>query len=204
MSSLSVRRRPPPPLSRGTRGRPATSSHRPAGSPLAPGTASRGPPARPPSFAGVAPRHGDALQTPSRALAIRYYHLIIEAKRLRKRQQQRQTGSWSAGVQGLWPCGRLDTMVPGPVAVLSKMAVDGDKVDDDDDRDMLLLPLLLCWNPALQRGPCDVPLVWVHVRVVESLWLQWPVAAGCGKPVAAGCGSMAFRAASCGRYLLVS
>ena len=82
---------------------------------------------------------------------------------------------------------------------------------------MLLLSLLLCWNAALQRGPCDLPLVWVHVRVVEacgcnglwplvveSLWLQWPVAAGCGKPVAAGCGSMAFRAASCGRYLLVS
>ena len=78
------------------------------------------------------------------------------------------------------------------------MAVHGDKVDDDDDRDMLLLPLLLCWNAALQRGPCDVQLVWVHVRVVEacgcnglwplvveSLWLQWPVAAGCGKPVAA-------------------
>ena len=65
------------------------------------------------------------------------------------------------------------------------MALDGDEVDDDDDRDMLLLSLLLCWNAALQRGPCDLPLVWVHVRVVESLWLQWPVAAGCGKPVAA-------------------
>ena len=65
------------------------------------------------------------------------------------------------------------------------MAVDGDEVDDDDDRDMLLLSLLLCWNASLQRGPCDLPLVWVHVRVVESLWLQWPVAAGCGKPVAA-------------------
>ena len=75
------------------------------------------------------------------------------------------------------------------------MAVDGDDVDDDDDRDMLVLSLLLCWNAALQRGPCDLPLVWVHVRVVEacgcnclwplvveSLWLQWPVAAGCGKP----------------------
>ena len=60
---------------------------------------------------------------------------------------------------------------------------------------MLLLSLLLCWNAALQRGPCDLPLVWVHVRVVETcdcnglwplvvktLWLQWPVAAGCGKP----------------------
>ena len=59
---------------------------------------------------------------------------------------------------------------------------------------MLLLSLLLCWNAALQRGPCDLPLVWVHVRVVEacgcnglwplvveSLWLQWPVAASCGK-----------------------
>ena len=65
------------------------------------------------------------------------------------------------------------------------MALDGDEVEDDDDRDMLLLSLLLCWNASLQRGPCDLPLVWVHVRVVESLWLQWPVAAGCGKPVAA-------------------
>ena len=75
------------------------------------------------------------------------------------------------------------------------MAVDGDEVDDDDDRDMLLLSLLICWNAALQRGPCDLPLVCVHVRFVEacgcnglwplvvaSLWLQWPVAAGCGKP----------------------
>ena len=52
------------------------------------------------------------------------------------------------------------------------MALDGDEVEDDDDRDMLLLSLLLCWNAALQRGPCDLPLVWVHVRVVESLWLQ--------------------------------
>ena len=68
------------------------------------------------------------------------------------------------------------------------MALDGDEVDDD----MLLLSLLLCWNAALQRGPCDLPLVWVHVRVVESLWLQWPVAAGCGKPVAA---------MACGRWL---
>ena len=59
------------------------------------------------------------------------------------------------------------------------MGLDGDEVDDDDDRDMLLLSLLLCWNAALQRGPRDLPLVWVHVRVVESLWLQWPVAAGC-------------------------
>ena len=41
------------------------------------------------------------------------------------------------------------------------MALDGDEVDDDDDRDMLLLSLLLCWNAALQRGPCDLPLVWV-------------------------------------------
>ena len=72
------------------------------------------------------------------------------------------------------------------------MALDGDEVEDDDDRDMLLLSLLLCWNTALQRGPCDLPLVWVHVRVVESLWLQWPVAAGCGKPVAA---------MACGRWL---
>ena len=49
------------------------------------------------------------------------------------------------------------------------MALDGDEVEDDDDRDMLLLSLLLCWNAALQRGPCDLPHVWVHVRVVESL-----------------------------------
>ena len=75
------------------------------------------------------------------------------------------------------------------------MAVDEDDVDDDDDRDMLLLSLLLCWNAALRWCPCDLPLVWVHVRVVvacgcnglwplvvANLWLQWPVAAGCGKP----------------------
>ena len=68
------------------------------------------------------------------------------------------------------------------------MAVDGDEGDDDDDRDMLLLSLLLCWNAALQRGPCDLPLVWVHVRVVESLWLQWPVAAGLRK--ACGCNGL--------------
>ena len=29
---------------------------------------------------------------------------------------------------GLWPCGRLDTMVAGPVAVLSKMALNGDEI----------------------------------------------------------------------------
>ena len=44
------------------------------------------------------------------------------------------------------------------------MALDGDEVEDDDDRDMLLLSLLLCWNAAFKRGPCDLPLVWVHVR----------------------------------------
>ena len=57
------------------------------------------------------------------------------------------------------------------------MAVDGDEVDDDDDRDMLLLSLLLCWNAALQRGPCDLPLVWVHVRVVEACGCKglWPL-----------------------------
>ena len=73
--------------------------------------------------------------------------------------------------------------------------MDGDEVDDHNDRDMLLLSLLLCQNAALQRGPCDLPFVWVHVRVeeacscnglwsliVESLWLQWPGAAGCGRP----------------------
>ena len=82
------------------------------------------------------------------------------------------------------------------------MALDGDKVDDDDDRDMLLLSLLLCWNAALQRGPCDLPLVWVHVRVVESLWLQWPVAAGCGKPVAAmACGRWLWKALATGAML---
>ena len=63
--------------------------------------------------------------------------------------------------------------------------MDGDEVDDHNDRDMLLLSLLLCQNAALQRGPCDLPFVWVHVRVeeacscnglwsliVESLWLH--------------------------------
>ena len=64
---------------------------------------------------------------------------------------------------------------------------------------MLLLSLLLRWNAALQRGPCDLPLVWVHVRVVESLWLQWPVAAGCGKPVAAmACGRCLWKALAAG------
>ena len=57
------------------------------------------------------------------------------------------------------------------------MAVDGDEVDDDDDRDMLLLSLLLCWNAALQWGPCDLPFVWVHVRVEEACgcmaWGRW-------------------------------
>ena len=82
------------------------------------------------------------------------------------------------------------------------MAVDGDEVGDDDDRDMLLLSLLLCWNASLQRGPCDLPLVWVHVRVVESLWLQWPVAAGCGKPVAAmACGRWLWKALATGAML---
>ena len=57
------------------------------------------------------------------------------------------------------------------------MAVHGDKVDDDDDSDMLLLSLLLCWDAALQRGPCDLPLVWVHVRVVEACGCNglWPL-----------------------------
>ena len=49
-------------------------------------------------------------------------------------------------MQGLWPCGRLDTMVAGPVAVLSKMALDGDEVDDDDDRDMFCIPPTLSVN----------------------------------------------------------
>ena len=42
---------------------------------------------------------------------------------------------------------------------------------------MLLLSLLLCWNAALQRGPCDLPLVWVHVRVVEACGCNglWPL-----------------------------
>ena len=57
------------------------------------------------------------------------------------------------------------------------MALDGDEVEDDDDRDMLLLSLLLCWNAALQQGPCDLPLVWVHVRVVEACGCNglWPL-----------------------------
>ena len=57
------------------------------------------------------------------------------------------------------------------------MAVDGDDVDDDDDRDMFLLSLLLFWNAALQPGPCDLPLVWVHVRVVQACGCNglWPL-----------------------------
>ena len=94
------------------------------------------------------------------------------------------------------------------------MAVDGDEVDDDDDRDMLLLSLLLCWNASLQRGPCDLPLVWVHVRVVEacgcnglwplvveSLWLQWPVAPDCGKLVSAMTSGRWLWKAACARLL---
>ena len=47
----------------------------------------------------------------------------------------------------------------------------------------------------LGHGPTPVHGMWPHGKpvsemtcgrmVVESLWLQWPVAAGCGKPVAA-------------------
>ena len=75
------------------------------------------------------------------------------------------------------------------------MAVDGDDVDDNDDPDMLVLSFSLCWNAALRWCSCDLPLVWVHVRIVEAcgcnglwplvvacLWLQCPVAAGYGKP----------------------
>ena len=47
---------------------------------------------------------------------------------------------------GLWPCGRLDTMVAGPVAVFSKMALDRDENDDDDDRDMFCVPPTLSVN----------------------------------------------------------
>ena len=56
------------------------------------------------------------------------------------------------------------------------MAVDWDDVDDDDDRDMFLFSLLLFWNAALQRGPCDLPLVWVMCELCK------PVAAmACGR-----------------------
>ena len=57
------------------------------------------------------------------------------------------------------------------------MAVNGDDVDDDDDRHMLLISLLLCSNAALQRGPCDLPLIWVYVRVVEACGSNclWPL-----------------------------
>ena len=47
---------------------------------------------------------------------------------------------------GLWPCERLDTMVVGPVAVFSKMALDRDEVDDDDDRDVFCIPPTLSVN----------------------------------------------------------
>ena len=47
---------------------------------------------------------------------------------------------------GLWPCGRLDTMVAGPVAVFSKMALDRDEVDDDADRDVFYIPPTLSVN----------------------------------------------------------
>ena len=57
------------------------------------------------------------------------------------------------------------------------MAVDEDDVDNDDDRDMFLLSLLLFSNAALQSGPCDLPLVWVHVRVVQASGCNglWPL-----------------------------
>ena len=47
---------------------------------------------------------------------------------------------------GLWPCERLDTMVAGPVAVFSKMALNGDEVDDDADRDVFYIPPTLSVN----------------------------------------------------------
>ena len=63
------------------------------------------------------------------------------------------------------------------------MAVGGDDVDDDDDPDMLVLSLSLCWNAALRRCPCDLALVWVHVR----MWR--PVAAmACGRWLWQACG----------------
>ena len=69
------------------------------------------------------------------------------------------------------------------------MAVDGDEVDDDDDRDMLLLSLLLCWNAALQRCPR---------RSAARLGAR----AGCGKPVAAmACGRWLWKALATGAML---
>ena len=64
------------------------------------------------------------------------------------------------------------------------MALDGDEVDDDDDRDMLLLSLLLRWNAALQR---------VHAicRSSECMCGLW-------KPVAAmACGRWLWKACGC-------
>ena len=100
---------------------------------------------------------------------------------------------------------------------------DGDHDDDDEDADVdvdvdvdgdELAAILSHYCSSNKSKSTPVHGMWPHGKpvsemtcgrmVVESLWLQWPVAAGCGKPVAAGCGSMAFRAASCGRYLLVS
>ena len=63
------------------------------------------------------------------------------------------------------------------------MAVDGDDVDDDDDPDMLVLSLSLCWNAALRRCPCDLPLVWVHVRMWRPV-----VAMTCGRWLWKACG----------------
>ena len=61
---------------------------------------------------------------------------------------------------GLWPCGGLNTMDAGPVAVLSEKALDGDEDDDDDDRDMSCIPPTLsvnadyrhCGRPPSQGG----------------------------------------------------
>ena len=44
---------------------------------------------------------------------------------------------------GLWPCGCLNRMVTGPVAVLSKIALDEDGVRDNNDRITLLIAITL-------------------------------------------------------------
>ena len=82
------------------------------------------------------------------------------------------------------------------------MAVGGDDVDDDDDPDMLVL----FYRFAGTRHCGGVHAIWRSsgcTCACGGLWLQWPVAAGCGKPVAAmPCGRWLWKALAAGVMLL--
>ena len=81
---------------------------------------------------------------------------------------------------------------------------DGDHDDDDEDADVdvdvdvdgdELAAILSHYCSSNKSKSTPVHGMWPHGKpasemtcgrmVVESLWLQWPVAAGCGKPAAA-------------------